>query len=229
MKKYLLGILTLLSVNVSAAVLHVPETIIVSNIDGVERDESFFAEGAQIELTAGEHSITWLYQDFIEGDEDDHTKVKSELYVTFFTIKSESKELFIRTGELLELDEARAFSKNPEISIETIDSIAIKILTQSLFDVNSATKFKQLNDFTQSTSEELTQRTISPSSQNSNALGVELADKKQFPKLPITHTNCQSEKKMTSIEMLKCVWNNASKSERDAFVYFVLAEQQAIK
>lgn len=224
MRTVLFSLVFLFSLTVKASVVSFPENLIVESINGIEQSGHFFAQETRIELAAGNHVLVLKYQDLFDGD-DDHTKVRSKPFVVLFTLTSvQAKEnITASTPSLDELSDAKRFAKNPKIKLVNASGKQISAINQSLLSFNAANKFQQLSNVNQAkdahSANSASKHTIIANTDGSTRLKTAVATP--------TLSNIACKENDSRLEQLKCLWNLSSQSEQEAFVYFVLAQQQA--
>lgn len=216
MRSILLFLICLMSFNVSANVIIFPENITVLSVNGIEQSNNFFARETQIEFSTGNQVVVLKYQDLFEGD-DDHTNVKSKPFVVLFNL-SESlnakDKITVITPIIEELSQAKAFAKNPKVKLLMGNGEEIASVNQSLIKFNAQGQFAKL---AHNKSAKLNGSVIE-NSQTSNKHNML---KEKCPE------NGQQASNVSSIERLKCLWNKANEAEKEAFIYYVLADQQS--
>ena len=217
MRSILLFLICLMSFNISANVIIFPENITVLSVNGIEQSNNFFARETQIEFSTGNQVVVLKYQDLFEGD-DDHTNVKSKPFVVLFNL-SESlnakDRITVVTPNIEELSQAKAFAKNPKVKLLMGSGKEIASVNQSLIKFNAQGQFAKL---AHNKSAKLNDNVIA-NSQTSNKHNML---KEKCPE------NGQQAPDVSNIGRLKCLWNKANKAEKEAFIYYVLAEQQSV-
>lgn len=218
MRSILLFLICLTSFNVSANDIIFPENITVLSVNGIEQSNNFFARETQIEFSTGNQVVVLKYQDLIEGD-DDHTNVKSKPFVVLFTL-SESlnakDKIMVVTPSIEELSQAKAFAKNPIVKLLMGNGEEIASVNQSLIKFNAQGQFAKLAHNNQSA--KLNDSVIA----NNQTSNMHNMFKEKCP------YNGQQAHNVSNIGRLKCLWNKASKAEKEAFIYYVLADQQSV-
>ena len=220
MRFVILFIVFLVSFNINASIIIFPENIIVESVNGIEQERHFFARETQLDLPTGNHVIVVKYQDLFEGD-DDHTKVKSKPFVLLFTLPesfSNSEKITAVLPKLDDLREAKTFAKNPKLTLLAESGEEISSINQSLIAFKAQGTFEQLANNTKSAALEHTIVANKPSSYNASIKHkVELS----------CNDKAQESINSSKLERLKCLWQNASKGDQEAFIYYVLAKQQS--
>jgi hypothetical protein len=207
MRLALPSLIFLMSFYLNANVITFPENIIVISVNDVEQSSHFFARETKLDLAVGNHVLVLKYQDLFDGD-DDHTKVKSKPFVVLFTLDASiaTNELITaETPHLDELKQAKQFAKNPKIKLLTQSGREISSVNQSLLTFNAQGRF------TPSISAVETRQIVN----------IDTNIKKVLPEA------CKTPK-LSDFEQLKCLWKKTSKVEQQAFIYFILAEQQTL-
>ncbi len=221
MSKVIIILLMTLAFNVHASVLTIPDNIIVLSVNGEEQVNSFFAKEIQLTLEQGEHVLVLKYQDIFEGW-DDHTKVTSKPFVALFTLSKaqlQNSTLIMKTIVLEELAQAKRFSKNPHVVISTAQGKEIKVFNQLLIAFNAQLRFSQLTN------------SNSNSNPNSNDEGEKMAGVATVENIKLVNADiCTSNQghisELSRLARLKCLWHASSQMEQEAFVYFILSDQQ---
>ncbi len=215
MSKVIIILLMTLACHVHASVLTIPDNIIVLSVNGEEQVNSFFAKETQLTLEQGEHVLVLKYQDFFEGW-DDHTKVTSKPFIALFTLSKtqlQNSTLIMKTLVLEELAQAKRFAKNPHVVISTLQGKEIKVFNQSLIAFNAQARFSQL---TNSDSNDEGEKMASVATvENTERVNAEVCTSNQG------HIS-----ELSRLARLKCLWHASSKMDQEAFVYFILANQQ---
>lgn len=217
MSKVIIILLMTLAFNVHASVLTIPDNIIVLSVNGEEQVNSFFAKEIQLTLEQGEHVLVLKYQDIFEGW-DDHTKVTSKPFVALFTLSKaqlQNSTLIMKTIVLEELAQAKRFSKNPHVVISTAQGKEIKVFNQSLIAFNAQLRFSQLTNSNPNSNDEGEKMT-----------GVATVENIKLVNADICTSNQGHISELSRLARLKCLWHASSQMEQEAFVYFILSDQQ---
>jgi uncharacterized protein YccT (UPF0319 family) len=207
----------LMSFSVNASVIIFPENIIVVSVNGIEHSSSFFTRETQLDFPIGKHVVVLKYQDLFEGD-DDHTKVKSKPFVVLFSLDESSAsddEISVVTPNLDELKQAKMFAKSPKIKLFAENGDEITTVNQSLIKFNAQGQFVKLANDTKS---DILSDNVTANSQ--------INHKRSTRKVSCCNINQESGEE-SDLERLKCLWKKTNKAEQEAFIYFVLAQQQA--
>lgn len=203
----LLSLLTLVTLQTQAATLTLPETFTAVTVNDIEQPSHFFAKKTVLELAKGDHTIVIEYKDLFDGD-DDHTTVRSKPIVLLFSLNEQeaaNAKLSIKTLPLIEVEDAKAFVKKPKMTIVDQHNIEIVSVVESLTAFNSRRAF---NAFEQT-----------------KASGR--AKSRAVINKPIS--SCDVSNEQISLAQLKCVWSKSSKTDQEAFVHFILAQQYGVK
>jgi uncharacterized protein YccT (UPF0319 family) len=217
MSKVIIILLMTLAFNVHASVLTIPDNIIVLSVNGEEQVNSFFAKEIQLTLEQGEHVLVLKYQDIFEGW-DDHTKVTSKPFIALFTLSKtqlQNSTLIMKTIVLEELAQAKRFSKNPHVVISTAQGKEIKVFNQSLIAFNAQLRFSQLTNSNPNSNDEGEKMT-----------GVATVENIKLVNADICTSNQGHISELSRLARLKCLWHASSQMEQEAFVYFILSDQQ---
>ena len=217
MSKVIIILLMTLAFNVHASVLTIPDNIIVLSVNGEEQVNSFFAKETQLTLEQGEHVLVLKYQDIFEGW-DDHTKVTSKPFIALFTLSKtqlQNSTLIMKTIVLEELAQAKRFSKNPHVVISTAQGKEIKVFNQSLIAFNAQLRFSQLTNSNPNSNDEGEKMT-----------GVATVENIKLVNADICTSNQGHISELSRLARLKCLWHASSQMEQEAFVYFILSDQQ---
>lgn len=213
MRFILLFIIIFLPFMTKATVITIPENLIVESVNGVEQASSFFAKKTSIEVTKGDHILVLKYQDLFDGD-DDHTTVRSKPFVVLFTLSSETDAKANIAVEMPMLDDvktAKEFAKNPKVRLVGDDREEIASISESLLSFNAKEKFQQL-----------------PQSKKSHHQAViKSKNRKTSSAMKTSNHFDVSNQNVPQLEQLKSMWQQSSKAEQDAFVHYILAQQQA--
>ena len=120
------------------------------------------------------------------------------------------------TPSIEELSQAKAFAKNPIVKLLMGNGEEIASVNQSLIKFNAQGQFAKLAHNNQSA--KLNDSVIA----NSQTSNMHNMFKEKCP------YNGQQAHNVSNIGRLKCLWNKASKAEKEAFIYYVLADQQSV-
>lgn len=213
MRAAFLCLIFLMSLNVNASVLTLPENIIVISVDGVEQPSHFFARETRLDLPKGQHILVLKYQDLFDGD-DDHTKVSSKPFVLLFTL-TKNEAITVKPPILEELSAAKKFAKKPEVKLLNASGNEIASVSQSLIKFNAQGTLAQLAN----ASAEPAPRVDKKAEQH-----ADLGAKVVFDNLCMN----KGTKPLAQLEQLKCLWKASNKAQQEAFIYFLLAEQQSM-
>ena len=215
MSKIIAIFLMVLACHVHASVLTIPDNIIVLSVNGEEQVNSFFAKETQLTLEQGEHVLVLKYQDFFE-DWDDHTKVTSKPFIALFTLSKtqlQNSTLIMKTIVLEELAQAKRFAKNPHVVISTAQGKEIKVFNQSLIAFNAQVRFSQLTN-------------SDSNDEGEKMAGVATVENTERVNAEVCTSNQGHISELSRLARLKCLWHASSKMDQEAFVYFILANQQ---
>lgn len=121
----MLSLLCLVSLDVLAVTVTIDEQFQVLKVDGKEYNSNFFSVKTKLNLSQGKHVLSLKYKELFENDEDDdYTTYRSDAFDVQFNI-DKPNELSLTAPKIDDQKMAKAYAKNPTVSIFTIDNILI--------------------------------------------------------------------------------------------------------
>ncbi|QOL25003.1 DUF2057 domain-containing protein [Thalassotalea sp. LPB0316] len=181
-----------------AGQLMVSETLKVLEINGKEHNGGFLAKDTTFDIQPGEQKLLLKYQEFFEEDFENFATIRSKPFLFSFYANGD-QDYQLATPELDNEREGKAFAKQPQVIITSTDAepVASQVsmlsstapLTAPTVGTPSAAQQKQSNAKTPVLQEQSKQENIAIS--------------KQSP---------------TALSMLTYWWQQASETERQAFL-----------
>ena len=119
----------------------------------------------------------------------------------------------MKTIVLEELAQAKRFAKNPHVVISTAQGKEIKVFNQSLIAFNAQVRFSQLTN-------------SDSNDEGEKMAGVATVENTERVNAEVCTSNQGHISELSRLARLKCLWHASSKMDQEAFVYFILANQQ---
>lgn len=180
--------------------LLLPDTIKLIELNGQEQSFSFFESSTDVELMQGQNVLVLQYKElFDDYDNDDHTTIKSLSFIVILNNES-NKDLSLLTEDINNLNEARNYAKDPQITIIDENQKNIQFFKQELKSYLASNKLPSLTQpAKQSIAEEPKKLPVDSFSNQIN----------------VTQINSNTPE---ALNMLKFWWRQASEQQRAEFL-----------
>lgn len=180
-----------------AAKLIVPETLVVTNINGEEQGYKLLARESTLNLKPGAHRIEIKYRELFEEDDGSNTTISSDPVMLGFNIDSD-ETYYIRIKRPLDSESAARFAKQPAFSI--VDEQGKQLPHSQLTTEQQKSNWLATLGFTSQSGP------IEPVADATNELAT-----------PVESSAQLSESQQMALDMLNYWWQKADSETRAAF------------
>lgn len=176
------------------------DTVLIKYIDDEDMGMSFIGQKQTYDIKAGQHTLLVEYSDLFQVDADQHEKIVSRpAKVTF--IAEPGKQYQLQHAPQKRLDNARAFAEKPEfwvVELGSGDRVAAEVELSRPRSFLQGLKVQSAPEYV----------FVSDAATPAAAQAVPAVDQSGTASQP-------------HLEMLKFSWQNASASERQAFLEWI--------